>query len=286
MAAQFPPFDVNPKLHPQQFRMGVQRVVNMASHATDEQLEEGRLWYPKVHEATREDASSSGLSLRQGAGIVAAVSPNMDWERNNMHVMGELSNLNRSDWSMIEASYSQPRVVKEDGSTKAARRIPEVSDMLREKVPSASAATDGGLMKAHRIMEGEDFEDVLNPRTGPKTNRFARNIFNPSDGRFVTIDGRQADIIADRRLPWAYNRGISSAALPSGTETRYEDHEEVMRSSASVLGKRSRFKGFNAVDIQAITWVTGKAVERSGLTAKGQPRKQGAARTGQSYWSY
>lgn len=284
--ADYNPRVFNAPINSTQFRRAVQRVSNFALSLPEHMIEEGMNWYPAVHEATARQSREHGLSLAQGAGIVAAVSPNMDFERHNINAFDEIGNLTGEHWKMIERSAAQPRIRRSDGSTKAAKRTSEVSAMLGEIAPSLSRATDRNLLDAQRIYQGrEDVFDVLNPRTGPKRNRFARNIMNPNDPVPVTIDGRQADIIANRYRPWTWSgRGISSADLPTGKTTRYETHEEVMRRAAGVVrNEHPLMSDINAAGLQAVTWVGGKAHETAWPTKSGQPRVKGVSRRGQRY---
>lgn len=273
--AGYTPRAFNAPINSTQFRRAVQRVSNFALNMPEHMIEEGMNWYPAVHEATARQSREHGLSLAQGAGIVAAVSPNMDFERHNINAFDEIGNLTGEHWKMIERS-----------SQRSGGRDPEVAAMLRDVTPSLSRASDRNLMDAQRIYQGrEDVFDVLNPRTGPKRNRFARNIINPDDPVPVTIDGRQADIIANRYRPWLWSgRGISSADLPTGKTTRYETHEEVMRRAAGVVrNEHSLMRDINAAGLQAVTWVGGKAHETAWPTQSGQPRVKGVPRRGQRY---
>lgn len=276
----------NPNINGTQFRRAVQRTSNFALQLPEHVIEEGLNWYPSVHDATARQSREHGLSLSQGAGIVAAVSPNMDFEARNINALDEIQGLTGEHWDMIHRSASQPRIRTGNGNqTRAANRIPEVASMLGEIAPSMSGATDRNLVDAHRLLQGEDLYSVLNPRTGPKRNRFARNIIDPSDPIPVTIDGRQADLIANQYRPWTWSgRGISSADLPSGKPTRYENHEEVMRRAASVVGSQEGpMRGINAANLQAVTWVGGKMHERAWPTQSGKPRSKGVPRRGQRY---
>lgn len=264
----------------------MQRVALFGLSLPDDVVQEGMEWYPRVHEAVARQAPEHGLSLEQGAGIVAAVSPNMDFEARNIHALTELGDLTGRHWEMIRQSAAQPRIRKADGSTQTARRLPEVAAMLAEVAPGLSRAPDRNLMDAHDIYFGtRNTFDVLNSRTGPKRNRFARNIMNPDDPVPVTIDGRQADIIADRYRPWTWsNRGISSADLPTGKTTRYEQHEEVMRRAANVVRQESPLMAnINGAGLQAVTWVGGKIHETAWPTKSGKPRQKGVPRQGQRY---
>lgn len=272
---EFSAFDVNERLHPQQFRAASRRVVNMAHQSPNEVVERGMNWYPAVHDATSKGARDLGVSHRQASGIVAAVSPNMDWEKNNISALQEIGSLRGEHWNMIQRSASEGK-----------KRNPEVGHMLREVAPSLSPATDENLLKAHRLLQGHDVDEVLSRRGAPKTHSFAHNIHSPESWEHVTIDGRQADIIANQMRPWQWSgRGISSAALPSGKPTRYEDHEQVMRTATRVLQRRdARFKDASPSAVQAVTWEMGKIIERQGTTKTGEPRKKGVARQGQPYF--
>jgi hypothetical protein len=263
--------------NPQHFAATARRLANFGMAMPSHIVDEGMNWYPAVHEATVKGSRDIGVSTHAGAGIVAAVSPNMDFDSRNINALSDITKLDRSDWGMIERSANQvaPKGTK-------AKRIGEVSAMLVEKAPSIAAATDQSLLKAGRILSGTNFEEVLNPRTAPKTNRFARNIHDP-ESYDVTVDGRHHDLIANRRIPWNdSSRGISSADTVSGTRTRYEEMEDVTRMATSrIVANDERFRVATPKDVQAVMWLGGKQVERNWDPT----RKMGASRKGQPYMS-
>ena len=121
--------------------------------------------------------------------------------------------------------------------------------------------------------------EVLSPRTGPKTWAFFWNIYAPGLRDHVTVDGRHADVIANRMRPWQANRGIEVG----GPGTRYESYEFVTEDVARHLRKLSRFSAITAVQVQAVLWCEGRRIERQGLTTRGTPRQQGCFRRGQHY---
>ncbi len=261
-------YQINRQKNPQRFAATARRLANFGMALPDHIVNEGRQWYPAVREATMRGAADIGISGHAGAGIVAAVSPNMDFDNSNINALEEITRLDRSDWSMIERS------------AQGKQRIPEVGAMISEKAPSLSRSYDANLTKAHRILSGENFEEVLNRRTAPKTNSFARNIYDP-DSMDVTVDGRHHDLIANERVPWEKTRGIGSANLTRGV-SRYEQMEDVTRVATSrASAQDSRFAGITPKDLQAIMWLGGKQVER-----RWNPeRKTGDARRGQPYMS-
>lgn len=244
---------------PYRRRKLVQNIVGMVNDASPKERAESANWYAKVHEATVKGVRGTGTSVMHGAGLVAAVSPNMDWENRNIDALGELHAIKSGQWADIHK-----------GDTSALQGT------------SIHAAPVANLIKAHRILNGEHPDDVLPRRTAPKTNSFAHNIAD-LDSPYTTVDGRAHDIAANRMQRWEENRGIGSAALPSGKLTRYEHFSDAHDRAADVINDQhgTNYKGSQ---IQAIAWEHAKHLERSGLTQKGQPRKQGPARRGQPYF--
>lgn len=231
----------------------------------------GKLWYPKVHEAVSKGVRTRGFLAGHedrhlaGAGIVAAVSPNMDWERSNIDAFKELKSISSEGWKHIMAAPSQHA---EGGRSE--KRLQAASDVVRGM--SVSSASVSNLQKAGRIIHGEAVHEVLNPRTAPKTFNFAHNIHDPSNTDYVTIDGRAFDTLTNRARPWETGRGISSSHLKKGT-SRYEHAADVFQGLGREVGAPSS-------EIQAVSWEHVKQnVERLGGT-----RKQGPERLGQPYF--
>lgn len=253
---RFKPVDMTPYRR----RAAVQNISNVY-HATPEDVRRsGMDWYNKVHEATAKGIKGSQLDIHQGAALVAAVSPQMDWDKRNIDALHELRHLNRSQWGDIAKGDRGP-----------------LSGM------SISQSPTSGLMKAHRIMEGSESPyDVLNRRTAPKTNSFAHNIAEPDKTDFVTVDGRAHDIATNRMQGWEQERGISSAANKTGAKTRYEHFEQAYKTAASSITRQTG-SSIRPHELQAVTWEGGKHIERSAPTKSGKPRKQGPTRVGQSY---
>lgn len=241
-------------------RTAMRRLRNIYEAAPDDVRSAGMAWYSNVHDAAQKAAKEHGRSTRQAAGVVSAVSPNMDWERNNINAFDELDELaSRRGWDVIRRSAAT-----EGGRTR------EAKDVLRGL--SLSAADDNALLRADRIWNGgEDPDEVLVRKSAPKTNSFYHNILEPHKAEHVTVDGRHADIIADAMRPWGMGRGISSANSTRGM-TRYERYSDVTSRVAKQMGVLPH-------ELQAVAWEHGKQVER-GYDPK---RKQGDMRIGQSY---
>ena len=275
----------------QQFGAVVKRMVNMGMHLPDSVVDRGMDWYPSVHEIVKGQSRDAGLSLSQGSGIVAAVSPNVEFASKNIKALEEIGNLSPQNWDDIHRSASRRFPTGHKDAGKQMPRLPEVKAMLSEVVPSISGVYDDGFAKAHRILQGQEWRDVL---TAPKTPSFAENIEDPSSTK-TTVDGRFADVIANKRVPWKDERGLTKArdgrglpgvgrgAYPRG-ESRYDSFERVTDTVRDrLVGSDPRFAGASSKDIQATLWVGAEGIERSQLTQKGTQRTDGERREGQPY---
>ncbi len=242
--------------------VAVTRMRNIYDATDDHVREAGKNWYANVHEAARKglaDNRAPGRTIHHAAGVIAAVSPNMDWEKNNISAFDEISNMSSRQWDSVRRSAA------------GGQRTPETADALRGL--SVSSASDSALMKAHRIwVGGEDMDSVLNRRTAPKTNSFAHNIAEPHKAGHVTVDGRHSDVIVDAMRPWTESRGVSSAVNKTGSRTRYENYEQHTRDAAAHVGLLPH-------EMQAIVWEGAKPVERGFVPG----RKKADPRIGQSY---
>lgn len=265
MAAEYPNIDLG---HPRQFKAAVDNIRNLYNATPEQVRKAGAQWYDRVNEATAKGVRGTQMSTLSGAGLVAAVSPNMDWEKNNIDAFRELHSLKGGDWENIQNSAAG-----KSRSSEAKRTLNGLS---------ISTSSDANLIKARRIMDGEHVDDVLSRRTAPKTNSFAHNIAEPQTDGHVTIDGRAHDIAANRLQPWTSDRGISSAALPTGKTTRYEHFENAFRTAAQALSEEHGVLHLPH-QLQAVVWEGGKGLERAGTTKKGTPRKKGVSRLGQQY---
>lgn len=242
-------------------RTMVRRLRNIYEATPDEVREAGENWYGNVHDAVHKAVSATpGRTMLHGAGVVAAVSPNMDWERNNINAFDELSSLSGRQWDAVHRSAAAPGP-RTDAAREALHGL------------SISSASDRNLMKAHRIwVAGENPDEVLPRSTAPKTNSFMHNIASPHVAGPVTSDGRHSDILADGMRPWEYDRGISSGANKRGTPTRYERYEDATRAAAKGAGILPH-------QMQAVVWEQGKRIERG----FDPTRSKGDVRVGQSY---
>lgn len=311
----YPRYDV---ISPRQFRTIVHNYNRMWHAATPEQRRKGREFYPKAYDlATHLQHQVGGISHLAASGMVAALSPNEDWEQN---VAGAkmLTSLTPEEWDVIHRSAGPE-------GAKPHARSPEATALL--KGTPLAGAYDNQLVKAHRLMNGEDVNDVIRRHTSPKTHSFTRNIEDP-EGKdpslFVdvpstnpgrrqnpspedyyhdrrhdrarltivraapgTIDFHGHDIGINRMYPSNYTgRGLDSADLP----TSKIQHTKAGRIAAR-FGDRTRYEDFQeamraaamANDVEHLPafqgglWFAGKGISEGG-------RSRGQDRRGQRYF--
>jgi hypothetical protein len=228
-------------------RVAAERLARMILRQPDDVITEGYDWYPSAHDETARIAEVLGIPHRSAAGIVAMLSPGVEASENL-----DIARL------VGGCSYDLTKVPAE------LQRIPKRM-----------------LIKALRIRDGEDPDAVFNPRRAPKTTCFYRNICDPHDDTWVTIDGRMADLIVNQRRPWSSHRGIASARLSTGETTLYESYEETVRYAARIVTRKGL--PMHGVEAQACLWMAGKRIELAEPTVRGTPRKKGLPRKGERY---
>jgi len=139
------------------FRGNARNIASVLAQATDCERSEGLRWYQDAHDKSIADVSNDPVVA---AGVVAALSPGLRWERN------------------IPAAA---RV--------AAR--PEKPDLM-----GLGVRWWDGVRKAVRILAGESPETVLR---GNKVRAFYRCILNPCDDFAVCVDGHAYSIWHGKR---------------------------------------------------------------------------------------
>jgi hypothetical protein len=231
-------------------RVAARRLARMVERTDDDTIAAGLDWYPNAHDEAAAVARTLGISVRQAAGIIAVLSPG---------VRADIENVDLA-LAIGEATWDVTAIPAKLG------RVPKRS-----------------VVKALRIRDGEDPADVLDARSAPKTTCFFHNIHDPRDDRWVTVDGRMADLIVNELRPWKLKRGIDSARLRNGVRTRYEEYEGIIRGCARIVTRQGM--QMSAIEAQAVLWCAAKGLELAGTTKRGTPRRNGPYRTGQSYTS-
>jgi hypothetical protein len=262
-------------------RHAANNILGVSDAATPAEREEGRVWYPKVHDATAKGAKQHGMSMLHASGVVAAVSPNMDFDSNNIHAFGQISKLMTNPDHMAALHRSLGNRNPGGQQTRSA----EWKSIVTQHYPEISKAPDVNIHKATRMFQGEDPHQVLNARTAYKTNSFMHNIadpsmtHNPASGKpMATVDGRAADVARNTMVPWTTDRGIGTSQNVRGGTTRGEHFANAYHDAADIASAEEK-RPVLPSEMQARTWVTGKRIERAMPGAR-RSRTTGAVITG------
>lgn len=130
------------------FKNAVKNILDILALATDEEIKQGQNWYSNAQSFANEQAGIYGVSLEIVAGIISALSPASDWERNKIEAIEVL----KGNSSFKYATYGM------------------------------------NVKKAFVIREAGLHVDIASFFPSNKTYNFYHNIVNPSDKRFVTVD--------------------------------------------------------------------------------------------------
>lgn len=192
---------------------GLLNIERCLNLADEEDWEQGVRYYE--HFRSRVIAAGHWVDARSACGVYAALSPNNSEES----CMRDTANLC--------AAYVQGRF------------------------EACSVHTYGkNKAKAGRILQGEDPDIVLR---GIKTKNFFHNVFEPSDARYVTIDGHMVNIWNNRRVPLDF-AGINNR--------EYRMIAEGVMLFARMLARRPGCSNFSPCNLQSILWLTWRRVHK------------------------
>ena len=120
----------------------------------------GLNWYFEAHEFCQKVATQYGLPIEKVCAVVSALSPGTNWEQNKKDTVHLIESLHGNRRQFKFTTYGQ------------------------------------NVVKAFRILEENAMpESFFSMKTGPKTYNFFRNIWQPGNPDYVTID-RHAYTIA------------------------------------------------------------------------------------------
>lgn len=251
-------------------RTVVRRLRNIYEATPDEVREAGSNWYGQAHEAAVKGVQGRrNLNFEHGAGVIASVSPNMDWETTNVHVFDEINHLHDTSGALSVLRHSAQSKVRTD----------EARDLLSSPhFANIRRANDADILKAVDILGGADYRDVLRKGSAPKTHAFATNIAYPHEFGRVAVDGRHADMIVDAARPWEWNRGLGRGTVNNEPSARYQNYEN---QTVVLMNHLNRTYGTSYLphEVQAILWLQGK----QNLERSNSAQDKGDTRTG---WRY
>lgn len=191
--------------------------------ATPSERAEGMVWYDNAHETAVGLGERYGVTTEQAAGVLAALSPQADWETVNIPAADRLLAIaNEKTYTLserdIEKRYEASKAIAMryviDRETMLTR-AEEIRSLSREwvgsrpmgEVPTEILAltkpvgvSSQNAEKGFRIARGEDPVKVLSerPESGFKVRSFYSNIADPKGSKETTIDNHMINAALGR----------------------------------------------------------------------------------------
>lgn len=203
--------------------------------ADDGMIEQGKNWYRDARAFSRWLADTYSVSLEQAAGVVAVLSPRIDWGTNMRTAIAVFANHPRDGYSYgsatVHAILSEPGIVAYG---------PNIIKALRIIDTGATDYCDAGkdCPKRHGA-------SVCAPIHGPKVSAFYRAILGHDIGTIDVWATRAATITpleALHGIPMSDNR---RAGVPG------DRHADIAAAYCSV----GREHGLTGAECQAIVWL-------------------------------
>lgn len=202
----------------------VKNIHYVVEQASSGELQRGLAWYAEAHLFAAALADRFNTSPRVAAAVIAALSPQISWERN-----------------ILDAETFM-------------REAPEYVSM--DKVPVS--ATLASRQKAYDIMLSGDVE-LLHTKTGPKVWAFFQCINDPEHSDAVCVDRHAAGVAYGK--PFRGKDEARMAALLKNrirkrdrkASTGYERIAEAYRQAAQKLHQKPH-------QVQAITWLVWRRI--------------------------
>jgi len=242
-------------------------------------------WYEGANKIAGEWGDKYNITKEQAAGVIATMSPQLDWFQNlhlAQHVIETYNNKQNEPWNKAMAQYVDSRVLSEiEGKTfaevegneykaiwllaynKAQGKSPvsvytpegeRTTDTKGETSWFTSAAT---IAKALNILDGASISPNLSK--AHKVRNFYNNIIDPSDPDSVTIDthavaaaylspmGSYAPEVLHNFGSADVTRGINKPGTGKGVQGTYYVVADAYRKAAGRLGLLPR-------ELQSVVW--------------------------------
>lgn len=149
------------------YRMTLRNVRKVYGLASPEEIRSGLAWYDSAHSHACELSSLYSIPMRAASEIIAALSPNVRWERN------------------VADAYTLCEVLAAEGDLES----------IRINTYSANRAKAGAIFRA--AVAGLPYAGIL---SGPKVTRFARTIETPWESNGITVDGHAFSVASGKRF--------------------------------------------------------------------------------------
>lgn len=233
----------------------------------------GATWYAETHDASTALADRDGITIEQSTGVIAALSPQQQWDDNLACADYVSKTLSRDDVVRLDADTAKKavgeltteRYAKNQSDPSAdlaagTKRLSEYTPRQQAVILKAMGQRDGvksrwtcgadGVEKAVRIHHGESPADVLG---GHKVRSFYNNILAPGNpGGYVTIDTHAISAAAGQKITSGDPRMTKLMGVPErseyGSKGTYGAFADAYRRVAEKYD-------LNPSQVQAIAWV-------------------------------
>lgn len=193
--------------------------------------EQGRNWYSDARAFSRWLAETYGISVEQAAGVLAVLSPRVDWDTNMRTAVAVCA-----QWNTGEATVAT--VLAESGAVAYGPNVAKALWIL----DNHARECDGG--KTCTKVPGEGFETCA-PVHGPKVSAFYRAILGASIGTIDVWAYRAATIPPLQAMGGIPMSDVRRDGIPG-------DRHEYLANAYTDVG--SEF-GLTGAECQAIVWL-------------------------------
>jgi hypothetical protein len=225
-----------------------QNLRSVLASATPAEIQEGKNWYPSVHERCAGWSAKYGVPIEVAAAAIAATSPNCAWDQNLKIAENALAVANSPVVPPLDDAWKaklEAGNVPKDDWPKPGQAMKDINARALALAPFSKGLSNG-IGKAIEMARGEPIEDVLK---GPKVNSFIDNIAHPESSQEVTVD-IHAERVALGRLPQTATDDKDMGLLLNRAGV-YNFLADQYREIAQTVH-------MSPLELQAVTWVTWK----------------------------
>lgn len=173
----------------------IDRILEWRTCASQQDVEEGTEWYPLARACAAQMSARYAIPLDVAAGVIAVLSPRMEWSANLQAADDILRAFSRGD-DEPEIGEDSPDVEGEKRTSAYGTNIRKAWNIARtgEGFPRCNG-TRQGVRKLRKCHPGRDQCEAREHLHGPKVCEFADTILGNLDGRVVDVWAtRAADI--------------------------------------------------------------------------------------------
>lgn len=178
----------------------VENIIKVYGQATAQERRDGLMWYKRAKRDCKKLATQKGVSMRHAVGVVAATSPNLNWNK-NVHTAGQVI----------------------DGFTQG----------IDHENIDGCMAYKANRLKGYKVMLSPNRSlSILNVLNGRKISAFFDNIMG---GDSVTVDGHARNIAYGERVQLKSNKANIGKQEYATIAQAYRDAAAILNIKACDL---------------------------------------------------